>query len=117
MAERALLDEGHDSKVYELSGPEAITLPSTAEVLSAAIGRPVTHVETTIADDLAESAADRDRAIKTSGVDMFGGPYFVNGGLLVAVVEAAPSPQSSPLAERIRRECGCGEVRHPRGAP
>lgn len=73
--------------------------------------------EVTVHYKLYKSAADRDKAIKDSAVDMFGGPYFVNGGLLVFVVEVAPSPQSSPLAERIRRECECGEVRRPRGAP
>ena len=41
VAERALLDAGHDGRVYELSGPEALTLPRTAELLSDALGRPV----------------------------------------------------------------------------
>jgi uncharacterized protein YbjT (DUF2867 family) len=53
VAERALLDEGHDGRVYELSGPEALTLPRTAEVISEALGRPVEHVEITIADAVA----------------------------------------------------------------
>ena len=48
VAERALLDEVHDGRVYELSGPEALTLPQTAEVLAAAFGRPVVHEEITI---------------------------------------------------------------------
>ena len=54
VAERALLDEGHDGRIYELSGPEAITLPRTAEMLSSALGRPVSHVEITIADAVAD---------------------------------------------------------------
>jgi uncharacterized protein YbjT (DUF2867 family) len=54
VAERALLDEGHGERIYELTGPEAITLPRTAEVLSHALGRPVRHVEITIADAVAD---------------------------------------------------------------
>ena len=53
VAERALLEEGHDGRVYELSGPEALTLPRTAQELSRALGRPVSHVEITIADAVA----------------------------------------------------------------
>jgi uncharacterized protein YbjT (DUF2867 family) len=53
VAKRALLDEGHAGQVYELSGPEAMTLPRTAEVLSGALGRPVSHVEITIPDAVA----------------------------------------------------------------
>ncbi|MFE9657230.1 hypothetical protein [Micromonospora sp. NPDC006431] len=48
VAERALLDEGHVGQVYELSGPESLSLPRTAQLLSAAAGRPVVHREVTI---------------------------------------------------------------------
>jgi uncharacterized protein YbjT (DUF2867 family) len=48
VAERALLTEGHEGKVYELSGPEALSLPDTAKLLSRAIGRSVTHRETEV---------------------------------------------------------------------
>lgn len=60
-AERVLLDTGHERQVYELAGPEAITLPRTAEVLSGALGRPVTHVEITIADAVADLPAGFER--------------------------------------------------------
>jgi uncharacterized protein YbjT (DUF2867 family) len=53
VAERALLDEGHAGQVYELTGPEALSLPRTAELLSSAAGRTVAHRETTIEDTLA----------------------------------------------------------------
>lgn len=52
VAERALLDEQHDGQVYELSGPEALTLSRTAELLAQATGRPVVHRETTVEDEL-----------------------------------------------------------------
>lgn len=48
VAERALRGEGYAGRIYELSGPEAMTLPHTAQLLSSALGRPVAHVELTI---------------------------------------------------------------------
>ncbi|MEU2613812.1 NAD(P)H-binding protein [Micromonospora sp. NPDC007271] len=53
VAERALLDERHAGQVYELTGPEALSLPRTAELLSAAAGRPVTLREMTIDEAVA----------------------------------------------------------------
>ena len=47
VAECALLDEGHDGRVYELTGPESLTLPETAAVLTEALGRPIAHEEVT----------------------------------------------------------------------
>ncbi|WP_199422869.1 NAD(P)H-binding protein [Actinotalea solisilvae] len=52
VAERALLDDGHEGQVYELTGPESLTLPKVADQLSAAVGRRVTLRETTIAETL-----------------------------------------------------------------
>ncbi|WP_433167038.1 hypothetical protein [Kribbella sp. CA-247076] len=48
VAERALLEDGHAGQVYELSGPESLSLPRTAELLTRAAGRPVVHRELTI---------------------------------------------------------------------
>ena len=53
MAERALLDEGHARRIYELSGPEALTLPRTAHLLAGALSRPVAHTELTIEEAVA----------------------------------------------------------------
>lgn len=53
VAERALLDPGHDGQAYELSGPEAFTLPETATVLSGVLGRDIAHVERSIDDTVA----------------------------------------------------------------
>ena len=50
VAERALLDGGHDGQVLELTGPEALTLPATAAVLSQVLGRTVRHQEISIAE-------------------------------------------------------------------
>lgn len=55
VAERALLEDGHDGQVYELSGPEALSLPRTAELLSSAVGRPVAHREVTIEEAVADT--------------------------------------------------------------
>ncbi|WP_409330081.1 hypothetical protein [Trujillonella humicola] len=50
VAERALLDDGHHGAVYELTGPEALSLPHAAELLSRAVGSPVAHRELTTAE-------------------------------------------------------------------
>jgi uncharacterized protein YbjT (DUF2867 family) len=42
----ALTEDGHEGKGYTLTGPEALTLPAVAERISAAVGRPIRHVET-----------------------------------------------------------------------
>lgn len=53
VAERALQGEGHVGRIYALSGPEAVMLPRTAQLLSAALGRPVAHVELTVEEAVA----------------------------------------------------------------
>lgn len=53
VAERALLDDALTGTVHELSGPEALTLPETAAVLSKALARPVEHVEMSVEDAVA----------------------------------------------------------------
>ena len=67
VAERALLDGGHDGRRYELSGPEALTWPRTAEVLTEVLGRPVEHVELTIAEAVADmpEGFERDEYVWT----------------------------------------------------
>ncbi|WP_433125385.1 hypothetical protein ACQPWW_22740 [Micromonospora sp. CA-240977] len=66
VAERALLDGGHAGQVYELSGPETLSLPRTTELLSAAAGRPVTHRQVTIAEAVAGmSGFERDLSVLT----------------------------------------------------
>ena len=53
VAEQALLDHSLRGTVHELSGPEALSLPVTAALLSEALGRPVEHVEPSIEDAVA----------------------------------------------------------------
>ncbi len=53
VAEHALLEPGHAGRTYTLSGPEALTLPHTAQLLSRGLDRPVTHVERTIEEAVA----------------------------------------------------------------
>lgn len=53
VAEHVLQGEGHAGRTYELSGPEAVTLPRTALLLSGALGRPVAHVELTVEEAVA----------------------------------------------------------------
>ncbi len=51
----ALLDEGHDGQTYEITGPEALSLPETAKALSEALDRPVVHRDLTIQQALGDS--------------------------------------------------------------
>ncbi|MGW6441509.1 hypothetical protein [Lentzea sp. NPDC055074] len=61
VAERALLDDGHTGQTYELTGPESLTLPQTASVLSDGLGRPIAHEEITIDEAVAGlDGFDRD---------------------------------------------------------
>lgn len=64
VAERALLDRGHAGRRYELTEPEALTLPRTAELLSQGVGRPVVHREVTVEEAVAGTAGF-DREILT----------------------------------------------------
>ncbi|ANZ40358.1 nucleoside-diphosphate sugar epimerase [Lentzea guizhouensis] len=61
VAARALVEGGHDGQVYELTGPESLTLPETASVLSSVLGREVVHEEVTIEEAVAGlDGFDRD---------------------------------------------------------
>ena len=53
VAARALLGDGHEGRVHELTGPEALTLVETAEVLGSVLGRTVRPVELTMDEALA----------------------------------------------------------------
>ena len=55
VAARALLDDGHAGRVHELTGPESLSLPRTAELLGRAVGRPVVHREQTVEEAVAGS--------------------------------------------------------------
>ncbi|SDF40460.1 Uncharacterized conserved protein YbjT, contains NAD(P)-binding and DUF2867 domains [Blastococcus fimeti] len=66
VAARALLDDGHAGRVHELSGPESLTLPRTAELLGRAVGHPVVHRELTIDDAVAgQDGFDRELSVLT----------------------------------------------------
>ena len=65
VADCALLEPGHAGRTYKLSGPEAVTLPQTAQGLSRALGRPVAHVELTI-DEAVEGMDGFDRQLSAA---------------------------------------------------
>ncbi|MEU8709906.1 NAD(P)H-binding protein [Streptomyces sp. NPDC048565] len=54
VATAALLDDGHDGQVYDLSGARALTLAEAADEISAAAGRAVTYVPVTHDDYVTE---------------------------------------------------------------
>lgn len=55
VAERALLEDGHAGRTYEITGPESLTLRQTADLLAESTGRPVQHVELTMDEALGDS--------------------------------------------------------------
>jgi uncharacterized protein YbjT (DUF2867 family) len=66
VAERALLQDGHVGQVYELSGPQSLSLPRTAELLSAAVGHPVAYRELTIDEAVAGTTGfERELSVLT----------------------------------------------------
>ena len=62
VADLALVEAGHTGQVYELSGPEALSLPRTAELLSGAAGHLVAHREITV-DEAVEGTVDFEREL------------------------------------------------------
>jgi uncharacterized protein YbjT (DUF2867 family) len=44
VAVRALTTDGHDRKIYDLTGPEALSFDAMADLISEAIGKPVSYV-------------------------------------------------------------------------
>lgn len=64
---QALVDPGaHAGQVYELTGPESLSLPRTAELLGRAVGRPVVHHETSVEDAAAGTDGfDRELTVLT----------------------------------------------------
>jgi uncharacterized protein YbjT (DUF2867 family) len=66
VADSVLLEPGHAGRTHKLSGPEAVTLPQTAQLLSRALGRPVAHVELTVDEAVTGMEGfDRDLSTKT----------------------------------------------------
>ncbi len=66
VAARALLDDGHAGQTYQISGPQALSLPRTAELLSAATGRLVTHRDVSIDEAVAGlEGFERDLSVLT----------------------------------------------------
>lgn len=41
---KLLVETGHDGKIYEMTGPDALTMPEACAILSEVIGRPITYV-------------------------------------------------------------------------
>jgi uncharacterized protein YbjT (DUF2867 family) len=58
VAVRALLDDGHAGKVYELSGPRAVRQDEQVALIGAALGRPLRLAELTRPDARAHLAAE-----------------------------------------------------------
>lgn len=53
----ALTDDGHGGRVYDLTGPRAISVGEAVEIIAAATGRPVRHVDIDPAEFLRQQVA------------------------------------------------------------
>lgn len=53
-----LTGPGHDGKIYDLSGPEALTFAAAVQAISAASGRPISYVELSLAEYRAALVAE-----------------------------------------------------------
>ncbi|MCE7002955.1 NAD(P)H-binding protein [Kibdelosporangium philippinense] len=58
VAVAALTEDKHAGEIYELSGPQAVTMAEAAEAISAAGGRQVRYVPLTVDEFVAESIRD-----------------------------------------------------------
>ncbi len=91
VAARALLDDGHAGQVHELTGPEALSLPRTAELLGRAVGRPVAHRELTVEETATGSDGfDRELTELTFG--------RVRAGIFAPVTDVVERVTGRPAA-------------------
>lgn len=69
----ALTDPGHEGRVYELTGPSALTFPQAADVLSSHVGREVRFVSVADAEFVAEAVrAGLDEPSASFLAELFG---------------------------------------------
>ena len=52
VAVEALTDDGHDGKIYTITGPEALSYDQVAEILSEVLGKKISHVNMSEEDEL-----------------------------------------------------------------
>src|SRR5262249_24490424 len=69
MAIAALTQQGHEGRIYDITGPEALTHPQMASIFTTVLGKPVAYV------DLPDAAL-------REGLLRFGIPEWQAGGLV-----------------------------------
>ncbi|WP_114559392.1 NAD(P)H-binding protein [Desertihabitans aurantiacus] len=100
VAARALLDPVHRSRTYDLTGPEALTLAETAEVLGAALGHRVEPVEPTMEEAL-EGREGFDRENEFGALDRVRRGF---GALVTTTVADLTGRPARTLAEFVASE-------------
>lgn len=92
VAARALTESGHEGKIYELTGPESMTVGEQVRILSDAVGKPIEYVP--ISDEAA-----REGMLKA------GMPSFIIDSLLpfAAVIRSGRVSQILPTVEQVTR--------------
>lgn len=107
VAERALLEDGHDGRAYEITGPEALTLPETAETLAEGLGRPVAHVEEPEAEAL-HGFEGFDRDLFALTIRRVHAGVFADVTDVVERVTGRPARTLRAFAADARHELGFG---------
>ena len=78
VAARLLTEKGHEGKVYDLSGPEALTYSEIAEKLSAAIGKRISYMSLSDADfKKAMVGSGAPEAAADAMIELF--HYYISG--------------------------------------
>ena len=100
VAEHALLDAAHDGQVHEITGPEALTLARTVELLSVG-GQPIVHRDVSV-DEAVRDEQGFQRELDTVTFERVRGGSFATVTGTVEQVTGRP-PRSLPAFVRERR--------------
>jgi len=103
VAVAVLTGTGHEGRTYDVTGPEALTMPETAERLSTVVGRKIVYLaqtpqearDTRSTSRLAEYEAER-RMLTGHGLDDYEVEVFVTHFLQIATGELATVSDAVP---------------------
>lgn len=102
VAERTLLDDGHSGHAYELTGPEAVDLPTTVALLSTAAGRTLAHDDSSVAGATAGLEGWEARLFTDTYEDVLAGVYET----VTNDVERVTGRSATPLQAFITEHAG-----------
>ena len=78
---KVLMEDGHEGKLYELTGPEPLTYDAMAAKLTAALGREIQYVDVSTEDRAARlEAAGLPRWMAEEFANIYGRGFYRDGG-------------------------------------